>query len=865
MLSDNFELLFLVLLIIALFGGRLIVKRLAALESEVEELKLQLALKKVADYQSGEQNIQVVSDLETPPNKDAELEAQLWQPKEEQRLTIFNRLATDLKIILDKVSSNGLLWLGGFVLALGGVFLAKYAIEAELISAQARVILGFIVGALLLIAAEYLMRYPERFNIQSTQISAALASAGIITCFSMMVVSTHYYAFIAPTPALFATLLVTSIATFMSLRFGPIVAFIGVIGSYAVPALFWSNQLTLLELCLFVIFISSSAIYINSKVDNKYLWYLSFVANFIYLFVTIFISHSTTDVSVLVAFSLASLYLYTLSPILGWNLRGNNPKPLSLKVLLMPRKEQAGVLCAIPPIWVYYGIFGFESELVVYNLVFTLVLFWAAYRHSAFDTWPILALLLNLATLALQIPSTNVDDTLFMYTGTHLFTQVSALIFFSYALFSHYKHPRRPAYSLLLGLSIPLLFAVTYILTPGVISEALYPLWTVELAIYGFIAVLICNRYKQPHIQVSGWLLANANLTLIFTLLLEAGTLTLALTAQLVSLAYWSRRFKFSAPNWLIQTVVLVVLLRLTCAPWISHYSNETLSGFHWTLIIYPACLALLYVASSLFARPSLEPWLAGARMHLVALFVTTESSYFLIGDYPSLINISFPEVVILGLNYMALGCVYLYRARLSQHALVSQLYNLFGYALLLSCAVLHAILLIRFNPLFTNQDLGETFLLNWIAPMWLLPAIILLTGLRFRLFQAELLLTIKLIISALIVFTINSTIRHFYHNGYIGIDFGLQETELYTYSVVWLVIAAATIVWSQIHASRLAHQIGFGLMFVVISKAFVIDMSELTGLLRAFSFLGLGLCLVAIGWLFQRLRHDKQDLTHSS
>lgn len=100
------------------------------------------------------------------------------------------------------------------------MFLAKYAIEAGLISAEARVFLGFTFGISLLTMAEYLMRNPERFNIQSTQVSAALASAGIITCFSMMVVSTHYYKFIPPTPALFATLLVTSVATFMALRFG---------------------------------------------------------------------------------------------------------------------------------------------------------------------------------------------------------------------------------------------------------------------------------------------------------------------------------------------------------------------------------------------------------------------------------------------------------------------------------------------------------------------------------------------------------------------------------------------------------------------------------------------------------------------
>ncbi|GAM63466.1 putative integral membrane protein [Vibrio ishigakensis] len=222
------------------------------------------------------------------------------------------------------------------------MFLAKYAIEAGLISAEARVVLGFTFGICLLAIAEYLMRYPERFNIQSTQVSAALASAGIITCFSMMVVSTHYYKFIPPTPALFATLLVTSVATFMALRFGPIVAFIGVIGSYAVPALFWSNELTLLELSLFVTFISSSAIYINSKVNSRYLWHLSFIGHFSYLLLAIFLSKSGNEVAVLLSFSFASLYLFTLSPVMGWRLNGQNQKPLPLKFCLCPAKNKRG-------------------------------------------------------------------------------------------------------------------------------------------------------------------------------------------------------------------------------------------------------------------------------------------------------------------------------------------------------------------------------------------------------------------------------------------------------------------------------------------------------------------------------------------
>jgi len=45
----------------------------------------------------------------------------------------------------------------------------------------------------------------------------------------------------------------------------------------------------------------------------------------------------------------------------------------------------------------------------------------------------------------------------------------------------------------------------------------------------------------------------------------------------------------------------------------------------------------------------------------------------------------------------------------------------------------------------------------------------------------------------------------------------------------------------------------------LTILKAFLIDMSTLTGAYRALSFMCLGLVLVAIGWLYQRILFRRQ------
>ena len=73
---------------------------------------------------------------------------------------------------------------------------------------------------------------------------------------------------------------------------------------------------------------------------------------------------------------------------------------------------------------------------------------------------------------------------------------------------------------------------------------------------------------------------------------------------------------------------------------------------------------------------------------------------------------------------------------------------------------------------------------------------------------------------------------------------------EQYTYSIAYLafgvILLGIGILFNSQHA-RLASAIVIGL---TILKAFLIDMSTLTGVYRALSFMCLGLVLVAIGWL---------------
>jgi uncharacterized membrane protein len=95
--------------------------------------------------------------------------------------------------------------------------------------------------------------------------------------------------------------------------------------------------------------------------------------------------------------------------------------------------------------------------------------------------------------------------------------------------------------------------------------------------------------------------------------------------------------------------------------------------------------------------------------------------------------------------------------------------------------------------------------------------------------------------------------IRRLYH-GPILTEGPTTGAEQYTYSIAWLafgVILLGIGIRVQSQRARLASAVVIGL---TILKAFLVDMSTLTGVYRALSFICLGLVLVAIGWLYQKI-----------
>lgn len=159
-------------------------------------------------------------------------------------------------------------------------------------------------------------------------------------------------------------------------------------------------------------------------------------------------------------------------------------------------------------------------------------------------------------------------------------------------------------------------------------------------------------------------------------------------------------------------------------------------------------------------------------------------------------------------------------------------------------------------NPLLTDESTGQIPVFNLLFLAYLLPAIAagglaLYARDKRPKWYAQMLAVVAAVL-ALAYATLS--VRRLFKGEFIGLWSGLGQLETYTYSALWLVIGVALLtagVWLKSQVLRIASA---ALIAIAVLKVFLFDMSELEGVLRALSFIGLGAVLIGIGLFYQRL-----------
>ena len=140
----------------------------------------------------------------------------------------------------------------------------------------------------------------------------------------------------------------------------------------------------------------------------------------------------------------------------------------------------------------------------------------------------------------------------------------------------------------------------------------------------------------------------------------------------------------------------------------------------------------------------------------------------------------------------------------------------------------------------------------------YLLPAILGTGFVLLRLGPQWLRLAARILAAGLVFVWLTLEVRHAFRGEFISLSlFGsnFSDAEWYTYSAVWLAFAGIGLAVGLIRRDEWLRRVSLAGVTVVIAKVFLSDMSELEGVYRALSFLGLGGALIAIGYAYRRMR----------
>ncbi|MDX1389233.1 MAG: DUF2339 domain-containing protein, partial [Acidobacteriota bacterium] len=149
-------------------------------------------------------------------------------------------------------------WLGALALALAGGFLVKYSVEQGWIGPTTRIVLGLVFGASLLGVGEWIAR-------RYAALGQGLDAAGIAVLYSVLLAGVKLYGLYPPVVAFGGMLLTTAAAVVLSLRRGPLVAVLGLLGGFLTPILIGSTEPRPWFLVVYLVSLQSALLFVSRK------------------------------------------------------------------------------------------------------------------------------------------------------------------------------------------------------------------------------------------------------------------------------------------------------------------------------------------------------------------------------------------------------------------------------------------------------------------------------------------------------------------------------------------------------------------------------------------------------------------------
>ncbi len=766
-----------------------------------------------------------------------------------------------------KLVENWLVWLGGAAIALGGGFLVKLSIDYGLLTPLVRVTLGILLGIALSIGAEWVRRHDLPDDAEPGAVSyvpQALAAAGAATVFASLYAAHALYGFL-PAGLAFPLLAATAGATVaQSLRQGPLVAALGLVGAFIVPLMVTSTTPHALPLFAYLAVVTAGAL---ALLRHRAWWWLAWpsLAGAIGWVALWLASAPDIETPVVALYLLVQFALFVAfrSGIARVGFLAGIADTLIVRVV-----ARSAFWAIAAGLFLLAQADGFGTTSVGAAILATVGLMILAYRDSQLDDVIAAAGALAITLLAswtLPLPVVELSLWVFKIRPDHVADFTAAAIVFTGLLggggFIVLPRVARPGRWAALSASVPILVLVI----------AYWRLQKFELDIAWSLAALTLsgaellaaatvakrrNAQTELDIEIEIALAAYAVGVLgstIFaaTLALGEAWLTVALALHLPAIGWIEGRIRLPVLRWLALGVAGIVLVRLVLNPYVLDYPIGPTPIVNWLLYGYGVPAASFIVATKQFGRSRddvLVAVLEAGSALFSLLLLSLELTHAVYGRLTTLPLEDFGAGAALIALWLAFGGA-LFAVGERRHRPVLWWGGLVLLIWTTGVAIWWQPVMLLFGAPVGNLVIVDALLLADAIPAAIYATIAWLTRSR------PVFPTLARVLAAAYAFAwITLEIQHVFH-GEVQLFARSTEAEWYAYSLAWLAFASAGLAIGLLWRNRWLRQAGLIGIGLVIAKVFLSDMAELSGVLRALSFLGLGGALLAIGYAYRRLR----------
>jgi uncharacterized membrane protein len=776
----------------------------------------------------------------------------------------------------ERIGTRWVVWVGGLTLALGGFFMVRYSIEAGLIGPGVRVLLGAAFALALLAAGEWTRRKENLSSIAALPIAsipAILTAAGTSVAFATVYAAYALYGFLAPASAFILLGLVALGTLAAALLHGPALAGLGVVAAFATPILVSSDKPDYWALYVYLAIVTAAAFALARIRLWQWLAVTAIALALMWTFPCLECDHLFIGphvFHVIAGFVLAAL-LVVCGFLFGPAAEEGRIEPVSSGALAAYLFGATAIV--ISSLHADPAMIGFALLVAA-----TLVVAWRApaatgavaaaamFASFVFLEWAVLANPDMLVVPGGPLPEIGPHAT----DGSVSLHLTSAAIFaFGFGIAGFLAQGRSS------NATIPVVWSATAVFTPLALLIALYAriahldrsipfaiLAVLLAAAFGAATELLGKRDNRPGLPISTALFATgtlAALSLALTFALEKGWLSIAFALMSLGTAWISMQRPIPFLRTLAALLAALVVMRTAYEPRIAGGAIGDTPILNWLLWGYGVPALSFWIGSLLLRRrgdDAPQRAVESAAILFTVLLVFVEIRDLVNGGEIYRTSAGLTEVALQVCTALAMA-IGLERLRIRSQSVIHNI----SAILLTIYAGLGTVfgLLLLDTPILWSVNVGGLFI-NVLLLGYAMPAILALllsyavAGRRPAWYGNT--IAAGALVMALSYLSLE--IRRIYHGPILNSGV-TGAAEQYTYSIAWLAFGVVLLGIGILFNSQRARLASAVVIALTIMKAFLIDMSTLTGVYRALSFMCLGLVLVAIGWLYQRILFRRQ------